>query len=124
MGLVTVENQVINGARAIRLDRDTDVSGDNEAVTVTPATGKIRKLRMVTAVYSTSVTKNVTITLNSGAGAGFDVVLFTIALSAAASGLWIPDGEVIISETDVLDVLAPAGGAGETVSVAVYSEVF
>ena len=79
---------------------------------------------MVTVVYSTSVTKNVTITLNSGAGAGWDVVLNTIALSAATSGVWIPDGDVFIDEDDALDVLAPAGGGSDTSSIAIYSERF
>ena len=67
--LSTTKNK-IQGARPVTLDRDTNISGANAALTLTPETGHLRRITMVTVVYSTSVTKNVTITLNSGAGAG------------------------------------------------------
>ena len=123
MALRETKNAEI-GARPVTLHRTSDESLANAAVTVTPATGALRRILFVTVKYSASVTVNVTVTLNSGAGANWDTLLATIALSAATDGVWIPDEELIISDDDVIDVLAPAGGVGITAAVAVYSEVF
>lgn len=105
--------------------RTTGTSTANAAQTVsTPPVGvqSRRRLLFVTVVYSAAVTLNVTVTLNSGAGAAFDTLLQTIALSANTDGLFIPDGDVDIQSDDVIDVLAPAGGAGVTSAVAIYWE--
>ena len=78
---------------------------------------------LVTVEYSANVTVNVTVTLNSGAGAAWDTLLQTIALNAAKSGTWTPDEETIIDTDDVIDVLAPAGGGVITSAVAIYTEI-
>ena len=118
--LSTTTNKII-GARSVTLDRDTNISASGVALTLTPATGHLRKLHMVTVKYSANASVTVLITLNSGAGAGWDTVIGSIVLSAATDGVWIPDGDIFIDEGDQLDVLAPLLTA-ETASLAIYSE--
>ena len=107
------------------LIKSYETSGANVAVTVsTPTTrGRALKLLAVLVAYSTTVSKNVTVTFNAGHGAAFDALMTTIALSSAADGVWLPDSEIIISPSagDAIDVLAPAGGSGETASVTILT---
>lgn len=107
------------------LIKSYETSGSNTAVTVsTPTTrGRALKLLAVFVAYSTTVSKNVTVTFNAGHGSAFDALMTTIALSSAADGVWLPDSEIIISPAggDAIDVLAPAGGSGETASVTILT---
>lgn len=104
-------------------ERHSDQSESGANLTVSTSTGERRRILFVTVKYSGSATVNVTVTLNSGAGAAWDVILQTIALSAATQGIWIPDRDVVISADDVFDVFAPLLSS-ETSSVAIYSEIF
>ncbi len=105
-------------------ERVSNESAANTAQTVSTTTGKTRRLQMVSVKYSSSVTQNVTITLNAGAGASWDTLLNTIALVAATDGTWTPDRDIYILQDDVLDVLAPAGGGGVTSAVSIYTGAF
>lgn len=105
------------------IDRHTDQSAANTELTVSTPVAT-QKLLFVTVKYSASVTKNITITLNSGAGAAWDTLLQTIALSAATDGVWIPDQEITIQDDDVIDVVAAAGGGSITSAVAIYTRAF
>lgn len=102
-------------------NRHSDEGAADTDITVTPPAGVIRRILSVTVKYSAVVTKNVTVTLNSGAGPNWDTLIKTIALSNATDGEWIVPGEWIISDDDVIDVLAPAGGGVITAAVVVYS---
>ncbi len=123
MALVTTKRSKPLGSD-YAIYRYSNESVANTALTVSTATGLIHRILFVTVKYSAGVTKNVTITLNSGAGAAWDTLLATIALSAATDGLWIPDAEFMIEPDDVIDVLAPAGGSGVTADVAIYTRVY
>lgn len=109
--------------RRINLETKTAQSGSNAAQTVSVSGGQRRRLLYVTVKYSGPVTQSVTITLKSHAGAAWDTLLQTIELTAASDGLWIPDGNLRLSNNDAVDVLAPAGGAGVTSAVAIYLEI-
>ncbi len=104
-------------------NRHTEQSGANAAKTTSTPTGMTRQVLWVTVKYSADVTQNVTVILNSGAGDAWDTLLGTIVLTDARSGFWIPDAALPIADDDVIDVLAPAGGAGVTSAAAIYSEV-
>lgn len=104
-------------------NRDTDESGANAPLTLSTTIGKARHILYVTVKYSAVVTVNVTITLNSGAGAAWDTILQTIVLTAAQDGVWIPDADIEIGDDDVIDVLAPAGGVGITAAIAIFTEI-
>ena len=106
-----------------KIDRATGQSGANAAQTVSSPAGEQRRIEKVTVKYSGSVSVSVLLTLNSGAGAAWDVLLPTITLTAATDGVWIPDDEVLLKLDDVLDVLAPAGGEGITSTVAIYTDI-
>jgi len=106
-----------------RLDRHEDESAANTALTVSVPSGDLRRLLLVTVVYSASVTATPTTTLNSGAGASRDVLLSSIALAPGTEAVFVPDEEILIGDDDSLDVLAPAGGVGVTAAVTVYTRV-
>ena len=111
------------GRQALSHERHSDQSDSGANLTVSTATGNVRRILLVTVKYTANATVNVTITLNSGAGADRDVILQTIALSAATNGIWIPTAPVLISPDDVIDVFAPLLAA-KTSSVAIYSEIW
>ncbi len=103
--------------------RTVGTSGANQSQTVSTPTGAVRRLLQVLVAYSNTPTHSgVTVTLNSGAGSAYDTVLYTGSANARYTA-YIPDGEVIIFEDDTIDVTAPAGGAGITSSVSIYTEV-
>ncbi len=104
------------------LERTVGQSAADTAKTTSTPSGAPRRISHVTVKYSAPVTVNVTNTLNSGAGDAYDVLLPTIVITADVDGVWFPDKELIINDDDVLDVLAPAGGAGITSAVTIYSE--
>jgi len=106
---------------AARLIRTVGTGTANTAKTVTsPSEGPLRLL-FTTVKYSASPTQaGVTVTLNSGAGAAYDTVLSTGTENAQAN-VYAPTGEIIISPDDVVDVLAPAGGADITAAIAIYT---
>lgn len=107
---------------AAPVHRATGQAAANAAQTVSTPAGGPRRVLSVTVKYSGNVTANVTCTLNSGAGAAWDTLLKTIVLTAQQAGVWEPDEEIILMGDDVLDVVAPAGGAGITSAVAIYTE--
>lgn len=104
------------------IERTVATSAANTAQTVsTPADAAIRQLLYYTVKYSAAPTQTgATGTLNSGAGAGYDTLLSTGAANAQAT-VFIPDGDMYLLGGDVLDVLAPAGAAGITSAVAIYT---
>lgn len=78
-------------------------------------------LKFITVKYSTTVTQNVTVTLDCGAGSAYDVVLNTIVLSSAAQGVYFPSVPIPISADDQIVVSAPAN-SGATSSIAIYCD--
>jgi hypothetical protein len=123
MALETTRTRGTLGRQSQLHDRHSDQSASGANLTVSTPSGNARRILFVTVKYSAAATVNVTITLNSGAGAAWDTILQTIALSGATDGLFIPDGPLIISADDVIDVFAPLLSA-QTSAVAIYSEVF
>ncbi len=105
-------------------ERRSDESAANTALTVSTLTGSVRRLLKVTVKYSSSVTKNVTVTLNSGAGSTYDTLLQTIALTSATDGVYVPTGRIVLMDDDVIDVVTEAGGGGITSAVTIKTEVY
>lgn len=104
-----------------KLDRHAETGVANTALTVTVPAGKARRLLMVTCLYSGVPTQSgVYTTLDSGAGAAYDVRLNTQAANAQTS-VYMPAVELLFGDDDSITVTAPAGGAGITASVAVYT---
>lgn len=101
-----------------------DTSTANAVLTVTTPTDRerLRRLAGVYVKFSTSVTKNVTVTFDSTLGAAFDNLLQTIALTAAASGSWVPAGDIWLGPGDAIVAESEAGGAGVTATIRVQLE--
>lgn len=79
-------------------------------------------LKYITVKYSGSVTQNVTVTLDSGAGPAYDTLLNTIVITAGTQGTYFPSVPLPISADDQVVVSAPAGGVGVTSSIAIYCD--
>lgn len=114
-----------NSTRSVNstITRDTGTSAANTAQTVSTSAADIVRLLFVTIKYSASASPTVTVTLNSGAGSSFDTVLSSTVMSSDTDVVFIPDEAIFIEGDDNIDVLAPAGGAGITSSVAIYTEI-
>lgn len=123
MALVTkrIVDKLIRGGRSI-LVRLSNESVANTAITVSSPVGAVFRLIMATVKYSAAVSLDVVVTLNSGAGSTYDTELQKITLTAATDVLWIPDEAIMITDDDVIDILAPAGGVGITAAVTIYLE--
>lgn len=111
------------GRNALSHERHSAQSASGADLTVSTPTGNVRRILFVTVKYTAAATVNVTITLNSGAGADRNTLIQTIALSGSTDGIFIPTAPLIISDDDIIDVLAPLL-ASETSSVVVYSEIW
>jgi len=105
-----------------KFERHTDISGLN-AVLALSLTGEIRRLLWAQVNWSASVTKDVTITLNSGAGVGWDHLLHTLAVAPGTADIWIPATPILFGPDDSLDLSAEAAGVGETSSLSVYTKL-
>ncbi len=79
-------------------------------------------LTAVYVTYSANVSVSGTVTINSGLVADFDVVLATLVFTAERYGVYLPEQPVPLAPGDVIDVLAPAGGASVTAAVEVKLE--
>lgn len=96
-------------------------SPDNTTFGTASPTGKRRKLLMACVAYSAVPTHaGVTVTLDSGAGADFDTELF-VGLANLQYDVYIPNNDVVIETDDSISVTAPAGGAGVTSAISIYT---
>lgn len=104
--------------------RVVGTSAANAPITVTSPTNPIPLLlKFVVVRYSGSqASTSITVTLNCGSGAAYDVVLNTITLTSATQGVYLPSIPLPIAADDTIDVLAPAGGVGVTASIAIYCD--
>ena len=102
--------------------RTVGTSAANTAQTVSTANvSSVQELVMVTVAYSAAPTQTgVVITLNSGAGAGYDVALSTGSANVQDTA-YLPSAPIFINADDVIDCLAPAAGGAITSAVAIYT---
>ena len=103
--------------------RNVGTSAANTAQTVSTVTGNVRSLVAVHVAYSAAPTQTgVTVTLNSGAGAGYDTLLSTGTANARYT-TYIPAVPLPLLADDVVDVVAPAAGGTVTSAVSIYTEI-
>lgn len=113
----------------IGLERTVGTSAANTVQTVSggggaagAADGAKRRVLYVLVAYSAAPSQTgVTITINSGAGAGYDTLLLT-GTANARYNFWQPDEPLILMGDDSIDVLAPAAGGVITSSIAIVTE--
>lgn len=106
-------------------ERTRHVGAANTALTVSspPVTRDKRTwLSAIYVTYSANATVSVTVTLNSGVASDYDVRLATLTLVANRYGVFLPEREEPLAVGDVIDVVAPAGGAGITAAVEIKLE--
>jgi len=104
------------------LNKYTQASGANAAQTCSTDGGQVEKLLYVLTSYSATPTQTgVTITVNSNTDAAYDTLLNTASANVRYN-LYNPTDDIIIRKGDALDVTAPAGGAGITSAISIYTE--
>ena len=112
------------GKGATSLERLSEASTANTSKSLSTPTGKPRRLIFATVKYSGAPTQaGVTFDLDSGAGAAYDANLSTGSNNAQTS-VYIPSDDLIICDDDVIKVTAPAGGAGVTSQIVIYTEPY
>lgn len=113
--------------------RWVQTSANNTAQTYSvggdPAGGTDKKkwrVKWVSCSYGNTATQTgVTLTINSGAGAGYDVLVATGSANARYSYFSAATfGDLILEADDTLDITAPAGGASVPSAIAVETEQY
>jgi hypothetical protein len=108
------------------IERWVGTSAANTAQTIsTSVAGVARKLLWVSVYYSAAPTETgVIVTLNAGAGAGYDTPLKTFAANLQANffPLSTDPETVVILPDDAIDVLAPAAGGAITSTIIIYTQ--
>lgn len=113
-----IKNRDINRGGIVRLAVGT--SAADTAQTVSTTVGRHVRILFITAKYSAAPTQTgVTVTLNSGAGAGYDTLL-TTGTANTQNTVYFPSEPLVLADDDTLDVTAPAAGGVITSSVAIY----
>ena len=105
--------------------RTKAIGGANVAFTLSSLPVTLEKRTRLVAVYitySAAVSVSATVTLNSGIGSDYDVTLATLVFTAERYGVYLSERPIPISEGDVIDVLAPAGGASVTAAIEIKFE--
>lgn len=97
-------------------------AGDNAILSETFAPGRAFRLLGAYVSYSGAPTQaGVTVGIDSGAGAAYDVTLNTGTANVRYSA-YFPAAGIPLGETDGVLVTGPAGGSGVTSKVVVYAE--
>lgn len=105
------------------VERSSEASNPNAALDVGLDTGKVRRIVLVAVRYSDVPTQTgVVITLDSGLGPEYDIVLNPDPAADAQETVYSPN-RLLLADDDTIRVLAPEGGEGITSYVSVYSEV-
>ena len=107
-----------------QVDRATSTAAAT-AVTLSSALvspGSKSKLVAVLVAYSAASTASITITLDSAAGADYDVRLATIDLVTQQWGVYTPDQKIPLGPGDRITVTAPAGAATAFGRIMIYTE--
>jgi hypothetical protein len=90
-----------------------DGTGAITATAAVPTEGGFRRVVSVTMHLSGDPgAEDFTITLDADAGAAYDTLLNTQAMSGVVDFVWFPDGEIILGPGDALD-FAMTGAADE-----------
>ena len=106
-----------------RFRRYVETGTANAILTVTVAPGVPFRVLTVTTAYSGSPTQaGVTVTLDSGAGAGYDATLSTGSANTRYT-TYQPSEPLVLVGDDAVVVAAPAGGGSLTSSTVVVVEL-
>lgn len=105
------------------LHRFIETGSANSSLTATvPVMGVPFRLIMAVVSYSNTPTQaGVTLSLDSGAGAGYDATLSTGTANARYTVIQ-GTNDLIFGSDDSIFITAPAGGVGLTASVSIYVE--
>ena len=107
----------------ISVEKLTNQSAANTALTLATPTGKRRRVLYATVKYSaTPVQTGVTFEIDNGVGVAFDAVLSTGAANARTT-TFFPSSRLELPDDDTLKVIAPAAGGAITSAISIVTEV-
>ena len=118
MAVATKDFTISRNGQTVRVRRFSEASGANAALTMICNPGVPARLLWAACEYSDDGTDTVVVTLDSGVGAAYDADLG----SFAAASLFEPN-DLVIAEDDAINIVAPAGGVGETSQPVAYFEL-
>jgi hypothetical protein len=121
MAVITPTTEVTTGYRAMQRTYGTGGAASSDTLT-TPTAGR-RKLKYVMCAYSGAPTQaGVTVTIDSGLGAGYDCVLTTGSANARYT-VYVPAEDVVwLMDGDAIVVAAPSGGGALTAAIVIVTE--
>lgn len=121
MAVITPTNEVGTGYKALTRTYGTSAAASSDTLT-SPSTGR-RRLKYVTVAYSGTPTQaGVTISIDSGLGAGYDCVLTTGSANARYT-VYVPAEDVVtLLDGDAVLVSAPSGGGALTSAIVIVTE--
>jgi hypothetical protein len=103
-----------------RVQRATGAA--NIAMTVAPAVAfQIEEVRVHLSAGGAAT--NLTITVDSGTAAAYDIVLLTQAMNGVTDLVWQPDRPYIFSAGDEIDIAYANGGAATYGVEVIYSAI-
>lgn len=109
----------------IAIERLTNQSAGDTAMSVSTPTGKMRRFLYATVKYSAAPTQaGVTFELDSGKGAAWDALLDTGSANAQTTVLVPNNQNFILGDDDIIKVTAPGGGGVITSAISIYTETY
>ena len=107
----------------IAVEKLTNKSAANTALSVSTPTGKRRRFLYATVKYSASPTQTgVTVEIDNGVAADYDTILNTGSANLQ-NNIYIPGDKIELCDDDAIKVTAPAAGGAITSAIAIYTEV-
>lgn len=107
----------------ISIEKLTNQSAANTALSLTTPTGKRRRFLFATVKYSVvPVQGGVTVELDNGVDAAFDTELDK-GVANAQDNVYFPDGKLELGDDDAVKVTAPAAGGSITSAISIWTEV-
>ena len=113
-----------NGSHYRKYSATSAANQTDTATTTAVAKTKLQKLCYVAVKYSAAPTQaGVTVTLDSGEGAAFDILLYTGSANAQ-NNMYVPDRDIVLMQGDAILVSMTAAGGVITATTTVVLEEF
>lgn len=119
MAVVTKDFTIYRNGQTTKVRRFSETGTADTALTMTCNPGVPAKLLWAANEMSDDGVDTVTVALDSGVGAAYDIDLTTFN----SETLYLPGDDFIIAEDDALTFTVGAGGVGVTAQMQAYFEI-
>lgn len=123
MASATKVTKYPTGTKGSSIEKITEKSAANTALSLSTPTGKGRRFLFATVKYSAAPTQGgVTFEIDSGTGSDYDALLNTGSANAQHT-VYIPGDKIELQDDDIIKVTAPAAGGVITSAISITTEV-